>query len=50
MKKVMRLLQQHPRAVTGLLLGPARTAMIQIAQDAQSVFDQLMGPRSIQID
>jgi hypothetical protein len=24
--------------------------MIQIAQDAQSVFDQLMGSRSIQID
>jgi hypothetical protein len=34
MKKIMRLLQQHPRAVTGLLFGATRAAMIEIAQDA----------------
>src|SRR5262249_27999988 len=50
MKKFMRLLQQHTRAVTGLLFGATRAAMIEIAQDAQPIFDQLMGPRSIQID
>src|ERR1700736_5573595 len=46
----MRFLQQHTRPIARLLFCTAGAAMIEIAQNPQAIFDQLMRLVGAQVD